>query len=146
MVKMNTFVLQGNQYSATKKIACDRNEPVENFEQLLDAETFDNYTNFGNSPVGDINFNPEEWNTVLRLELSSFRPGLPDSILGMKLQSICITATGPGFRYQKLVFKFVPEHVGLKQCSSDSVTLDIGDITSIKILKWYHPSYPYTLP
>ena len=60
----------------------------------------------------------------------------------MKLQNICVTATGPGFRFQKLVFKFVPKHIGLKQCSSDAVTLDIGDISNLKIFNWYHPRYP----
>ena len=119
-------------------------EPVDSFEQLLDIDTFNKYTSFGKEFVGDVNHNSQEFNKILRLELSSFRPGLPDSILGMKLQNICVTATGPGFRFQKLVFKFVPKHIGLKQCSSDAVTLDIGEISNLKIFYWYHPRYPET--
>ena len=95
--------------------------------------------------VSDIHVNLEEYNTILRLESSSFRPRLPDTVMGMKLQNVCMTATGPGFRYQKLVLKFVPRHVGLKQCSSELVTVDIGDINSVKILKWYHPAYPTSI-
>ena len=134
-----------NNINGTKKNNWDLGEAVDSFEQLLDSETFDHYITFDNEFSGDVNYNPEEFNHVLRLELSSFRPGLPDTILGMKLQNVCVTATGPGFRYQKLVFKFVPKHVGLTQCSSDSVTLDIGDVTNIKILKWYHPCYPNSI-
>ena len=136
-----------NNINGTKKNNWDLGggEVVDSFEQLLDSETFDRYITFDNKYTGDVNYNPEELNHVLRLELSSFRPGLPDTILGMKLQNVCVTATGPGFRYQKLAFKFVPKHVGLAQCSSDSVTLDIGDITNIKILQWYHPCYPNSI-
>ena len=136
------YVFQAHYYRRKQKRVGNVKEPVESFEQLLDPETFDDYTTFKDESVGDVNYNPDEFNKVLRLELSSFRPGLPDAILGMKLQSVCVTATGPGFRYQKLVFKFVPKHIGLKQCSSDAVTLDINDITNLKILNWYHPCYP----
>ena len=131
-----------NEYYGKKPSNFDAEEPVENFEELLDNDTFDKFTCFDQKFVGDVNHNSEEFNKVLRLELSSFRPGLPDSILGLKLQNICVTATGPGFRFQKLVFKFVPKHIGLKQCSSDAVTLDIGEISNLKIFDWYHPRYP----
>lgn len=124
------------------KDKCKDEEPVDNFEQLLDIDTFNKYASFGKEFARDVNHNSQEFNKILRLELSSFRPGLPDSILGMKLQNICVTATGPGFRFQKLVFKFVPKHIGLKQCSSDAVTLDIGEISNLKIFDWYHPRYP----
>ena len=137
-------ILQIHQYRNKKDKLISPEEPVDNFEQLLDTETFDYYTSSNDDSVCDVNYNPEESNMVLQLELSSFRPGLPDTILGMKLQSVCVTATGPGFRYQKLSFKFVPQHVGLKQCSSDTIPIDIGDVCNIKILKWYHPCYPHT--
>jgi len=130
------------KYYGKKPSKFDAEEPVENFEELLDNDIFDKFTCFDQKFVGDVNHNSEEFNKVLRLELSSFRPGLPDSILGLKLQNICVTATGPGFRFQKLVFKFVPKHIGLKQCSSDSIIIDIGDIINLKILNWYHPCNP----
>ena len=135
------FSIQAKQYGK-KPARVNVEEPVDNFEQLLDIDIFNNYGCLNQKFVGDVNQNSEEFNKVFRLELSSFRPGLPDSILGMKLQNICVTATGPGFRFQKLVFKFVPKHIGLKQCSSDTITVDIGDITNQKILNWYHPCYP----
>ena len=95
-------ILQIHQYRNKKDKLISPEEPVDNFEQLLDTETFDYYTSSNDDSVCDVNYNPEESNMVLELELSSFRPGLPDTILGMKLQSVCVTATGPGFRYQKL--------------------------------------------
>ena len=137
----NDFWIQAKYYGK-KPSKFDAEEPVENFEELLDNDIFDKFTCFDQKFVGDVNHNFEEFNKVLRLELSSFRPGLPDSLLGLKLQNICVTASGPGFRFQKLVFKFVPKHIGLKQCSSDSIILDIGDIINLKILDWYHPCYP----
>ena len=136
------YIFQAHYYRRKQKRVGNLKGPVESFEQLLDPETFDVYTTFKDECVGDVNCNSEEFNKVLRLESSSFRPGLPDATLGMKLQSVCVTATGTGFRYQKVVLKFVPRHIGLKQCSSDAVTLDISDITNLKILKWYHPCYP----
>ena len=108
----------------------------------MDVDEFDFNLADDDFSNNDINTNPEEHNKILRIETASFRPGLPDAIMGMKLQNVCITATGPGFRYQKLVLRFVPRHVGLKQCSSDLVNVDVSDISSIKILDWYHPSYP----
>ena len=115
-------------------------ELVDSFEELLDDYNF--RLNIENEFDGDIHSNAEEHTKVLRLETMSFCPGLTGAILGMKLQEVCVTATGQGFRYQKLVLKFVPMHVGLKQCSSESVIIDINDICNVKILDWYHPCYP----
>ena len=62
--------MQIHQYRGKKERLISPEEPVDNFEQLLDTENFDYYISPDDDSVCDVNYNPEESKRVLQLELN----------------------------------------------------------------------------
>ena len=99
----------------------------------------------------DISISPEESCQLLQVDCDAYNP-LPGSVCGLRIHSINITSSGEGFRYQKISMILGPPHFRkdkdsngrLRILSPHSVIVDIGNITAINLVKWYHPLF-YTV-
>ena len=96
----------------------------------------------------DISISHEESCQLLQVECDAFNL-LPAGLCGLRIHAMNITSSGEGFRYQKVNMILGPPHLRtdkdtngrVKILSPDSVVLDIGNITAINLVKWYHPIY-----
>jgi len=84
--------------------------------------------------------NPDDDGCVLLAETASLSI-LPEVFLGFKLHSCALTVSGQSFQYRKLALNFVPFTLQSTQTSSELITVTIQDITRLKLVHWYHPSY-----
>ena len=57
----------------------------------------------------DVDFNPDESCQLLMFHCDAFNL-LTSQIVAQKLNDVCLTMSGQGFRYQKLTLTFVPAH------------------------------------
>jgi len=96
----------------------------------------------------DISISPEESCQLLQIDCDAFN-FLPGTLNGLRIHAINITSSGEGFRYQKINMILGPRHFRetkdskgkVKILSPHSVVLNIGNITAINLVKWYHPIF-----
>ena len=99
----------------------------------------------------DISISSEESCQLLQIDCDAFAP-LPGTVCGLRIHAINITSSGEGFRYQKISMNLGPPHFRkdkdsngkVKILSPHSVIVDIGNITAINLVNWYHPIF-YTV-
>ena len=92
-----------------------------NLSSWEDATTFDLF-----SPE-DLNHNLEDGCSLLRIVCDDFSV-VSSNVVGQKLNDVCLTMTGVGFRYQKLTLSFVPIHSRL-----ESFTFTVKYMPNLKV-------------
>ncbi len=117
-------------------------------------ENFDDERENGNDeeerilPKLDIRLSDEESKWLLVIDSESYAMVSP-TISAKKLLQLRLTATGPGYIYQKASLTFGPRHLRTDKDwtgrvvnhSCETIVADVGSVLAIKALPWYHPSY-----